>query len=58
MSFQWDQIREEYAPLIARVVASYSLPGPDREDLGQEVALALFRALPAFRGDSSPRTYI
>lgn len=33
-------------------------PGPDREDLLQQVFLALFRALPGFRGEASLATYL
>lgn len=33
-------------------------PGPDREDLLQQVFLELHRALPRFRGDSSVSTFI
>ena len=50
----WDEVRTAYGPALARVVASYAPPGPDREDLAQEVAMALVRALPAFRGEALP----
>jgi RNA polymerase sigma-70 factor (ECF subfamily) len=33
-------------------------PGPDREDLLQQVFLALYRALPGFRGDAALTTYL
>jgi RNA polymerase sigma-70 factor (ECF subfamily) len=36
----------------------YAPPGPDRDDLQQEIAIALVSALPKFRGDSSLRTYV
>jgi RNA polymerase sigma-70 factor (ECF subfamily) len=39
-------------------VWSYTRHPSDREDLFQEIALALWKALPRFRGDSSVRTYI
>lgn len=45
-------------PALARVVASYAPPGSNREDLAQEVAMALVRALPAFRGQASLKTYV
>jgi len=53
-----DDIRADCGPAIARVVASYAPPGPDREDLAQEVALALVRAMPQFRGEASLRTFV
>lgn len=43
---------------LARVVASYTPPGADRDDLAQEVALAIVRALPRFRGACSLRSYV
>jgi RNA polymerase sigma-70 factor (ECF subfamily) len=33
-------------------------PGPDREDLLQQVFLALYRALPGFRGDAALSTFL
>ena len=51
-------MRAAYGPALARVVASYAPPGADREDLAQEVAMALVRGLPAFRGEASLRTYV
>ena len=42
---------------LKRVVGSYESPGPRRDDLAQEVALAVHLALPRFRGDASLRTY-
>lgn len=43
---------------LKRVVASYLPPGAARDDLAQEVALAVHLALPRFRGESSLRTYL
>ena len=54
----WNQVRTEYGAALARVVASYAPPGPDREELAQEVAFAIVRALPRHRGESSLKTYI
>lgn len=48
----------DHAPAIARLVAGYLPPGQDREDLSQDIWLAIWKALPRFRGDSSSRTYI
>ena len=54
----WSEVRAAYGPALARIVASYAPPGADREDLAQEVAMALVRALPTFRGEASLRTYV
>lgn len=54
----WSEVQTAYGPALARVVASYAPSGADREDLAQEVAIALVRALPAFRGEASLKTYV
>ena len=43
---------------LSRVAASYAFSPQEREDLTQEIALAIWRALPSFRGDSSERTFV
>jgi RNA polymerase sigma-70 factor (ECF subfamily) len=48
----------EFGAMLSRVAAMYAPPGADREDLAQEIAMALVRALPRHRGESSLRTYV
>lgn len=48
----------EYGSAIRRLCAAYTTSPQDREDLGQEIALALWTALPRFRGESSERTWL
>ena len=43
---------------LERVAWGYVDNGPDREDLMQEILMALWRALPRFRGESSLRTFV
>jgi RNA polymerase sigma factor (sigma-70 family) len=43
---------------LMRLAASYTRNSSDRDDLFQDIALAVWRALPAFRGESSERTFI
>ncbi len=43
---------------LKRTVGSYAPPGPLRDDLAQDVALAVHLALPRFRGDASVRTFV
>jgi RNA polymerase sigma-70 factor (ECF subfamily) len=50
-------LRESARPL-ERLVASYARSDADRADLRQDVALALWSALPSFRGDCSERTFL
>ena len=40
-----------------RLAAAYEADPARREDLLQEIALALWQALPSFRGEASPRTF-
>jgi RNA polymerase sigma-70 factor (ECF subfamily) len=46
-----------HAPLT-RLAASYAANRSDRDDLLQEIAIALWRALPGFRGECSERTFL
>jgi len=50
-------LKANHAPLT-RLAASYTANRSDRDDLLQEIAIALWRALPAFRGECSERTFL
>lgn len=52
------RIYGEYAAALARLSSAYAVTQEDREDLVQEIAAALWRALPEFRGESSERTWL
>jgi RNA polymerase sigma factor (sigma-70 family) len=54
----FDRILREYGPSLSRLAASYEPVITQREDLLQEIALAIWRALPRFRGECSERTFI
>jgi RNA polymerase sigma factor (sigma-70 family) len=43
---------------LARLAASYARSASDRDDLLQEIAMALWQALPRFRGECSERTFL
>jgi RNA polymerase sigma factor (sigma-70 family) len=58
MKPSFDELFATYSPTIQRLVRSTLAPGSAREDLNQEIWLAIFRALPHFRGASSIRTYV
>jgi RNA polymerase sigma factor (sigma-70 family) len=45
-------------PALGRLAGSYAGTGAEREDLVQDIALALWQALPRFRGESSERTFL
>jgi RNA polymerase sigma factor (sigma-70 family) len=54
----FDTLIEFYAVALRRLCAAYVAAPPDRDDLFQDICLAVWRALPAFRGDSSQRTWL
>ena len=43
---------------LTRLAASYVGATPDRDDLVQDITVAIWRALPRFRGECSERTFI
>jgi len=45
-------------PALGRLAGSYAGSTGEREDLLQDIALALWQALPRFRGESSERTFL
>jgi RNA polymerase sigma factor (sigma-70 family) len=45
-------------PALLRLASSYARNRSDRDDLFQEISMAIWKALPRFRGDSSERTFI
>ncbi|HWM91555.1 MAG TPA: sigma-70 family RNA polymerase sigma factor [Thermoanaerobaculia bacterium] len=54
---RYDRILREHGPALRRVAAIYEADPARREDLFQDVCLALWQALPRFRGDCSERTF-
>lgn len=55
---RYERIRNEYGPALARVIRSYARSGSDEDDLAQDIALALWNALPRFRGECSERAFV
>lgn len=49
---------ERYVPRLLRYLRSFSVEEKELDDMVQEIALAVFRALPRFRGDAAPSTFI
>lgn len=54
----FDRALQENGPALVRLSAAYTNSEGDRDDLFQEIAFAVWQALPAFRGESSLRTYL
>ena len=52
------RILAEHAPHIEAVVRRYADDPMDRDDLRQEIAIAVWRAMPRFAGRASERTYV
>jgi RNA polymerase sigma-70 factor (ECF subfamily) len=55
---QFDRILADHGPAISRVAFGYEAVASFREELVQEIALAIWQALPHFRGDCSERTFV
>lgn len=55
---RYDRILEREGAALRRVAAAYEADPGRREDLFQEICLAIWRALPRFRGESSERTFV
>lgn len=55
---QFEQVWQEYGPSLSRLTASYEALPQAREDLLQEISLAIWNALPNFRGECSMRTFV
>jgi RNA polymerase sigma factor (sigma-70 family) len=55
---EYERVRSEFGASLARLTSCYESDPHAREDLLQEIRLALWIALPRFRGDSSLRTFV
>jgi RNA polymerase sigma-70 factor (ECF subfamily) len=53
-----EQVLAREGPALARVAALYERDPARCEDLFQDICLAIWQALPRFRGDSSVRTFV
>jgi RNA polymerase sigma-70 factor (ECF subfamily) len=54
----YEDLLRRYVQPLRRLAWSYEHDPAGREDLFQEIAMALWMALPRFRGDSSERTWV
>ena len=55
---RFQNLLDNYAPALRRLCAAHRRVAQDQQDLFQEIAIALWTALPNFRGDSSERTWL
>ena len=52
-----EDVLREHGPMLARIAGSYESEPARRDDLLQEISVAVWRALPSWRGDASLRTF-
>jgi RNA polymerase sigma-70 factor (ECF subfamily) len=55
---RFERILDEHGAAISRLAYSYEAVAGIREELAQEIALAIWKALPHFRGECSERTFV
>ena len=55
---QLNRLLTANGPALLRLAASYTNTTSDRDDLVQDIAIALWKALPKFRGECSERTFL
>jgi len=53
-----EQLLESHRGMVDRILSTYERSPDARADLSQDVAIALWRTLPRFRGEASHRTLI
>jgi RNA polymerase sigma factor (sigma-70 family) len=55
---RFDRLLAANGPALLRLASSYTNASSDRDDLFQDIAIALWQALPRFRGECSERTFL
>jgi RNA polymerase sigma factor (sigma-70 family) len=55
---RFERLLEGNRASLGRLAFSYTNTAADREDLLQDIAMALWQALPRFRGECSERTFV
>lgn len=58
MKESFEQVLKDYGPLLSRVASSYEANDALRQELLQEIALAVWQGLARFENKSSVKTYI
>lgn len=55
---RFERVVREYGPALRRIARAWERDPAVQEDVLQEILLALWRALPRFRGEASERTFV
>lgn len=55
---EFSVLLDAHAGMLGRIAASYEAQPAAREDLLQDIAMALWRALPKWRGEGSLRSFV
>ena len=55
---RFDRVMRDYGPPLSRLAFGYEKVASARDELMQDIALALWQALPHFRGECLERTFI
>jgi RNA polymerase sigma-70 factor (ECF subfamily) len=58
MKLRIEDVLREHGGMIERIAAGYARTPTAREELAQEMAIAIWRALPRFRGDGSLKAFV
>lgn len=58
ISASLDRVLREHGPALRRVARIYEWDPSRSDDLFQDICVAIWRALPSFRGESSERTFL
>src|ERR1041385_7566328 len=55
---KFDELLSQHGAALTLLAGSYTNSSSDRDDLMQEIAIAIWQALPRFRGECSERTFL
>src|SRR4029078_2287502 len=55
---RFDRILREHGPALSRLAFGYEMREAVRQELVREIGLAIWQALPRFRGECSERTFV
>lgn len=54
----FDSVVAEHGAAIARIAAAFEANAARRDELGQEILLAIWQSLPRFRGEAALKTFV